>query len=503
MKRFFTLAIILLTCADYGSAQVNNYVIDPTFNTEDYYTKGRMHGFLYREDFQDIYVNFNRSSDVSDIDEQSIVDLNGNFLYNAATNYGGTPYLYRNGILAARYGGVIYRILPPHPDAGVDSELFFFEYSKDMYDFPGRTNLNGDLLILPDSTILMAGRFAADSINPGIQGYRHLVRIDSSGNAVESFPEIVCEPEPWSTQAYDIHPGNNGKYWFVGDFAGINGHQTNYVAQLNADFTVDTTYVSPFIENDGWGSLIDIDSGGNLWIGCGVGCNIASGPLEDRTLIKLTSEGEIDGNFNIPDAYSYFNDESVFRMIPSIAFEDTDGNFIMGNNIMLYNGVTVKRIFKITPNGDLIQEAFENLGADEAEWDGWTFDQEYAEVMVNRILRQPDGKLLIGGAFSSFGGEPYSCMVRLEQDGFVSTENRERDDFGIHVWPNPAKTFVKWNKEVESVALVNALGQTVLEKTTEGSLRQINLPILPEGLYTLVFRKNNQSTSKKLFIQQR
>src|SRR5690606_1893130 len=156
----------------------------------------------------------------------------------------------------------------------------------------------------------------------------------------------------------------------------------------------------------GWASIINIDSNGNLWMGCASGCNIATGVLEDRTLLKLTPEGSIDEDFNIPDAHTWFDtvSDEIFRLAPGIAFEDTDGNFIMGGNIMEYNGVPVKRMFKITPNGDLIPEAFENLGADEAVWDGWMFEYELAQVTVNKILRLPDGKLLVGGAFSSFGG---------------------------------------------------------------------------------------------------
>lgn len=505
MKRPLIIAILVLICVDYLSAQVNNYVIDPTFDTDELYTKGRITGLLYREEFDDIYVSFRRSSDISEAHDQSIVDYNGNLLYNVIDVHGSTPHPFREGILSGA-GGITYRILPPHPNEGgygSVEEIFSFEYGKNLYSFPGHTNIYRRILILEDTTVLMAGRYATDSINPGVEGYRHLIRIDSIGDPVEEFPEIICEP--WSSIANDIKPASEGKFWLAGEFSVINGHHTNYLARLNADFTIDTTYVSPFLESHGWASIINIDSGGNIWTYCAVGCDIPTTELEDRTLMKLTPEGIIDENFNIPDAYTFFDSQSdeLFRLAPSIAFEDTDGNFIMGNSIMLYNGVPVKRFFKITPNGDLIPDAFGDLGADEAVWDGWTFDPEYAHVTVNNIQRLPDGKLLVGGAFSSFGGEPYSCLVRLEQDGFVSTENQEGDDFGIHVWPNPANTFVKWNKEVESVALVNALGQTVLEKNTDGRLRQMKLPLLPQGLYTLVFHKDNQSTSKKLLIQQR
>ena len=503
MKRFLIIAIILLTCAGYGSAQVNNYVIDPTFNTGDYYTKGKLTGLLYREDLQDIYVSFRRSSGISAAQDQSIVDLNGNLLYNVLDSHGGTPHPFREGILNGA-SSITYRILPPHPNEGgygVDEEIFAFEYAKNLYSFPGQDNLYEGILILEDTTVLMAGRYATDSINPGVAGYRHLIRIDSIGDPVEGFPDIICEP--WSSVTYDIRRANNGKYWLSGEFHLINGHSTNSLARLNADFTVDTSYVSPFLDSDGRAFISQIDSDGNIWILCSMGCNLPTGQVEDRTLIKLTSEGEIDENFNIPDAYTYFDAESdeVFRLPPNIVFEDTDGNFILGGNIMLYNGIPVKRIFKITPNGDLIPEAFENLGADEAEWDGWTFDSEYAEVMINNILRQPDGKLLVGGAFSSFGGEPYSCLVRLVQDGFVSTENLTVNNYDVHVWPNPAKEQINFraDREVLRMDLVTMDGKICYSKNAPQTSETIALPaFLSEGLYLIkfTFQDGFRSTQK-------
>src|SRR5690606_32350647 len=131
------------------------------------------------------------------------------------------------------------------------------------------------------NTLLMAGRYAADSLNPGIHGYRHLVRIDSVGNAVENFPAIVCDPDPWSTQTFSIYRADNGYYWLAGYFSGINGHATNYIARLYSDFTVDTTYVSPFLEYDGWVSITTIDSDDNIWIYCASGCNISTSEIED------------------------------------------------------------------------------------------------------------------------------------------------------------------------------------------------------------------------------
>ncbi|MCH2200262.1 MAG: T9SS type A sorting domain-containing protein [Flavobacteriales bacterium] len=499
------ITALMITCVNALLAQVNHYVIDPTFNSADYYTKGTTRGFLIREEFQDIYVNFQRSSGISEAYDQSMLNLDGELVYNVFDALGGIPVLYREGILSVGFGGVAYRVLPPNPDAGgvLDDDIFFFEYSKNVYSFQSFGPTSTNYLILPDKTVLLTGSFSTDSISPGPQGIRHLVRIDSIGDPVDGFPNIICEP--LNSLANGITPAEDGSFWLYGKFSAVNGHQTSYLAHLNNDFTVDTTYTSPFIEDFGWASVINIDSDGNLWIGCGLGCNTSSASLEDRTLMKLTPNGLIDPDFNIPTATAYLTSgvDDEMRVVPDIAFEDSDGMFIMGGHVMEYNGSPVKRIFKITPSGDLIPEAFEHLGADEAVWDNWTHEWDLGQVRVDQIARTPEGKLLIGGSFSSFGGESYSCLVRLEQDGFVSTDNQEGDDLRVHVWPNPASTHVKWNKGVESITLVNAVGLTVLEKASDSTFRQIQLPNLPEGLYTLVFQKDNQLARKKIIIQQR
>ncbi len=82
-----------------------------------------------------------------------------------------------------------------------------------------------------------------------------------------------------------------------------------------------------------------------------------------------------------------------------------------------------------------------------------------------------------------------------------STSNEFDKSFDL--FPNPVEKYLEWNKEVEKITLINSLGKTVFEKTLDGGMKRIELPNLPNGLYTAVFTNGNDSAVKKLIIQKR
>lgn len=88
-----------------------------------------------------------------------------------------------------------------------------------------------------------------------------------------------------------------------------------------------------------------------------------------------------------------------------------DGKIIVGGNFTSYgSGVgtdnSAKNLGRLLPNGQR-DYTFKSLP-------GGNFD-----VLV--IKRQPDGKILVGGYFTTFGGLPRMRMARLLQDGSIDT----------------------------------------------------------------------------------
>src|SRR5690606_20249792 len=121
------------------------------------------------------------------------------------------------------------------------------------------------------------------------------------------------------------------------------------------------------------------------------------------------------------------NDDILVDKAPFDIVEDEDGTLILGGNFVFANGNPVNRLIKIEDDGTIVEGAFSGLGADSAVWFGWEPSiSQIVSTKISKILKLPDGKLLIGGSFSSFGGEPYNCLVKLEPSGFVGLKEKQR-----------------------------------------------------------------------------
>lgn len=84
-----------------------------------------------------------------------------------------------------------------------------------------------------------------------------------------------------------------------------------------------------------------------------------------------------------------------------------DGKIIIGGEFTEYSGVTRNFLARLHPDGSLDQSFLATgTGPDDR---------------VATITLQPDGKMLIGGYFSSINGMPYSYFSRLNSDGTADT----------------------------------------------------------------------------------
>jgi hypothetical protein len=470
----------IITCAGCLSAQVISYEIDPSFNTYDLFTKGAMYDCELRD--QDIVISFDRSSGISNASEYCLIDHQGNLIENISPDHLGSIELYQEGALNWYGGGVGCGILPPHPEAGNGCVGYEFEFTKNIYGFPSFSSQSTGVLILDDETFLASGRYSTDSLNPGPEGVRHLVRIDSTGSPVEGFSMVQCEP--WWAIMNTVLQTSEGKYVVSGEFTEINGIARNYIARLNSDFSVDTTFHSPFINDGGRAFISYQDSEDNLWVTCKYCTNTSNLTIEERSLIKLRPDGDIDSDFQIPEILTFYENGESFRLPPDEILEDCDGTFILAGTMMIYNDLEVNRLVKITPEGELIPDAFGVLGPDEADWGTWAV-QHPAEASILALKKQEDGKLLIGGQFSSFGGEPYSCMVRLQPAGFIGTEDAYATTIGLKVWPNPAKEEIhlEASERISKVRVQDLTGKTLLEKSLAHEQNTLSLKDLPHGTY--------------------
>src|SRR5690554_974261 len=123
--------------------------------------------------------------------------------------------------------------------------LFRIPYMHPPYvppTWPGPTS-NWTQLMEEDGKLMVAGRFSPDTTD--LLDRRHLIRVFSDGTPDTAFTPLKCH-EPYDAYILDFYPTTDGKWMVAGKFTDIDGFVSPSIARLNEDFSVDTSFVSPF-----------------------------------------------------------------------------------------------------------------------------------------------------------------------------------------------------------------------------------------------------------------
>lgn len=104
---------------------------------------------------------------------------------------------------------------------------------------------------------------------------------------------------------------------------------------------------------------------------------------------------------------------------PEIAIEDTSGRIIFGGLFTSYSGQAFNRIVRL--NSDASTDNTFNIGTG--------FDNA-----VYALAIQNDGKILVGGDFTSYDGNSYNRIIRLNVDGSVDNTFNVGTGFDAVVW---------------------------------------------------------------------
>jgi len=109
-----------------------------------------------------------------------------------------------------------------------------------------------------------------------------------------------------------------------------------------------------------------------------------------------------DSDFNIVDDKSY-----APGTVAAVAIQ-SDGKIVIGGVFGLFNGVTVNRIARLNSDGSLDTAFTTNAGTG-------------ANGTVYAVAIQPDGKIIIGGAFTILNGVTTNRIIKLNSDGSLDT----------------------------------------------------------------------------------
>jgi uncharacterized delta-60 repeat protein len=304
----------------------------------------------------------------------------------------------------------------------------------------------------PDGKLIVSGVFSNFTGVPSSQ----LVRLFSNGQVDSSF--VASMPgNSTMTSPYALGIQQNGTLLVAGNIAAeYGGIQHTGLLRFLATGALDTTFNLAGTGSDHPLLAVSVQSDDKII--AGGSANSYNGVALGH-LFRLDANGGVDMNFN---------NGGIGTQIDSSSVNDfairSDGKIFAIGSIPVYNGVNQKGIILLNQDGTL---------------DSSFMPQFPSPFALNAIAVQPDGKLIVGGAFliqdlpSPFPGVPGGLaagVVRLNVDGALD-ETFNSPYFGAAAGEVRDVALQKDGKILMGGGFVLATGQRFLVRlNTDGSL---------------------------------
>ncbi len=127
--------------------------------------------------------------------------------------------------------------------------------------------------------------------------------------------------------------------------------------------------------------------------------------ISKRGMVRLFSDGTFDTNFNNGGSHLGSGSSVLsFAMLP-------DNKIIVGGAFRTYNGIAANNIMRLNTDGTR-DNTFGGVGIN---WDNASGNS----TPVYTLALQPDGKIIAAGDFSSYDNIPSRCIVRINSNGSI------------------------------------------------------------------------------------
>ncbi len=266
-------------------------------------------------------------------------------------------------------------------------------------NFPATPGFNGDVLsvaLQSDGEILAAGAFTA--VNGAGRGRLARLNADSSLE-----PTFLKNLEGANAAINQILLQTDGSILLGGAFTTFNGVDRYHIARVLSDGTLDSSF-SPGSGADGnvFALAETFPPGGtnrSLLVG---GSFTHLNGLSVSGLARLNNDGTLDPSFTPlanPGSTIY-----ALAVYPTNA--PHAGQVLIGGDFTTINGVSRNGIARLNPDGSLDLTFDPGLGATNA---------------VRALTIQLDGNIVAGGSFTNFNGAALNRVARLNPDGSLDS----------------------------------------------------------------------------------
>jgi len=201
---------------------------------------------------------------------------------------------------------------------------------------------------------------------------------------------------------------SDGKILVGGDFTSYQDETYNYLIRLNDDGTVDDSF-DIGTGFDGLVLCIKVQSDGKILVG---GDFTTYKGESYSSIIRLNSDGSIDTSFVIGSGFGSTSDPDV----RCISITST-GQILVGGSFDTYQSEASKNIIQLNSNGSIDTSFVVGTGFDD---------------VVRGIAIQSDDKAVVIGSFTTYQGESYNRIIRLDTDGSIDTSFVVGTGFNSH-----------------------------------------------------------------------
>lgn len=238
-----------------------------------------------------------------------------------------------------------------------------------------------------DGKILLAGWFTTFN---GATANR-IVRLNSDGSIDPTFNAGLGADQ--FIESVATQP--DGKIVVVGGFSRFAGAARKGIARLNADGSLDTSFVPPLMSSFFFGHAVALLSDGRMIIAASP--SGASASASNDCVFRLNTDGSRDGTFVVRFGKPW----GVTDLLVG-----SDDKILVGGNFLTVNDMKRSRLARLNPDGSLDETFSVNPKPDE---------------LVFRLMGQGDGKIIAVGAFLGMGGGFAQGICGLNTDGTIDT----------------------------------------------------------------------------------
>jgi uncharacterized delta-60 repeat protein len=224
-------------------------------------------------------------------------------------------------------------------------------------------------------------------------------------NSDASFDDSFIYGNGFDAEVRVITIQPDGKILVGGLFSNYDGNSVNYIVRLNSDGSIDNTFnIGTGFDNQVF--TIELQSDGKILVG-GDFNNYNGTPF--KFIVRLNSDGSIDNTFDIGGGFN--------NTVQTISIQ-SDGKILVGGSFVQYSGVGTNYIIRLNSDGSI----------DNTFVIGGGFNDTVLTITI-----QSDGKILVGGLFTDYGGNTANYIIRLNNNGSVDNTFTYGDGFNSFV----------------------------------------------------------------------